>query len=475
MYQVMIVDDEKMIVNSLALGFDWKSCGFEVVATCTSSHEALRMIEFIRPDIVFTDIRMPGITGLDLMRKIRQKLPQIQFVIISGYADFSYAQEALRFGALSYCLKPLEDEEIQSVLETAKKELDARHLVIQSAFEKLLRQSTRTNSRNFLHALMPDIASEGEFCVAVCAGNARPLLAGNVSFSYIEVSEQCGLYVISSNAEYLNTFAFRTALLNAATNGQIISFAFQNVSQPEAFFETELDNLFNAAYSFFMHPLQVVLGSVPNGFFKADNSFLEAFSAAANKNKFGEMMDLLSQLTEEEQQHMDAGVAVAIHNICTTAIARAEGNSSPVELQHSFELTEHYRSFDIMRNTLLQRLGSLNGSVNMDLIRNQTLRNVLEYLNRHFSQAISFQELCELHNINGSYLSQLFKKELGITFTAYLTQLRMNRAKELLKTTNLRISEISDALGYDYYFNFTKLFKKEVGMTPKEYRNTYSQ
>ena len=111
----------------------------------------------------------------------------------------------------------------------------------------------------------------------------------------------------------------------------------------------------------------------------------------------------------------------------------------------------------------------------MDLIRNQTLRNVLEYLNRHFSQAISFQELCELHNINGSYLSQLFKKELGITFTAYLTQLRMNRAKELLKTTNLRISEISDALGYDYYFNFTKLFKKEVGMTPKEYRNTYSQ
>ena len=84
MYQVMIVDDEKMIVNSLALGFDWKRCGFEVVATCTSSHEALRMIEFIRPDIVFTDIRMPGLSGLDLLRKIRQKLPQIQFVVISA-------------------------------------------------------------------------------------------------------------------------------------------------------------------------------------------------------------------------------------------------------------------------------------------------------------------------------------------------------------------------------------------------------
>ena len=120
------------------------------------------------------------------------------------------------------------------------------------------------------------------------------------------------MYVIASNAEYLNTFAFRTALLNAATNGQIISFAFQSVSQPEAFFEKELDNLFNAAYSFFMHPLQVVLGPVPNGFFKPDNGFLEAFSAAANKNKFGEMMDLLNQLTEENQQHMDAGVAVAI-------------------------------------------------------------------------------------------------------------------------------------------------------------------
>ena len=471
MYQVMIVDDEKMIVNSLALGFDWKRCGFEVVATCTSSHEALRMIEFIRPDIVFTDIRMPGLSGLDLLRKIRQKLPQIQFVVISGYADFAYAQEALRFGALGYCLKPLEDEDIQGVLETAKRELDSRYLVIQSAFEKLLRQSSRQNSENFLRVLAPDIASEGTLYVAVCAGNARPLLAGNVCFTCIDVSDQCGLYVITSNAAYLHTFAFRTALLNAATSGQLTSFAFQSVSRPEVFFEQELDRLFNAAYSFFMHPLQVVLGQIPGETAAPDNSFLEAFSAAANKNKVGEMMDLLSKLTEERQQHMDAGTAVVIYNLCTTAISRAEGGSPPVTLHHSFELTEHYPSFDTMRNTLLRRLGVLNGSVDMDLIRNQTLRNVLEDLNQHFSQVISFQELCEHHNINGSYLSQLFKKELGITFTAYLTQLRINRAKELLKTTNMRISEISEALVYDYYFNFTKLFKKEVGMTPKEYRN----
>lgn len=121
MYQVILVDDEKMILNSLALGFDWNSNGFEVVATSTNSAEALRMIEFIRPDVVFTDIRMPGMSGIELMKKVHQDFPQIQFVVISGYSEFDYAREALTVGALAYCLKPLEDDEIEVALGRAKK------------------------------------------------------------------------------------------------------------------------------------------------------------------------------------------------------------------------------------------------------------------------------------------------------------------------------------------------------------------
>ncbi|MEG0901749.1 MAG: response regulator, partial [Clostridia bacterium] len=116
MHKVMIVDDERMIINSLALGFNWKSSGFEVIATATSGQEALRLLESLHPDVVFTDIKMPGTSGLDLMIEAKKRYPRLLFVVISGHADFTYAQKAIQLGAIAYCLKPLEDEDIQCAL-----------------------------------------------------------------------------------------------------------------------------------------------------------------------------------------------------------------------------------------------------------------------------------------------------------------------------------------------------------------------
>jgi len=108
MYKVMIVDDESWAIRGIRNAFDWDKHGFEIIGQFTSAFKAWEAIREKKPDLVFTDIRMPDISGLDLMKRAKAHDPDIEFVIVSGYAEFEYAQEALRCGALNYFLKPLD-------------------------------------------------------------------------------------------------------------------------------------------------------------------------------------------------------------------------------------------------------------------------------------------------------------------------------------------------------------------------------
>lgn len=468
MYQVMIVDDEPMVVNSLALGFDWNSRGFEVVATSTSSREAVDMIDFIRPDIVFTDIKMPGVSGVELMQKVHEKLPWIEFVVISGHADFTFAQQAIEVGALAYCLKPLGDERIDAALDKARRKLDARRMVRRSAMERFL-QDPETQAPALLDTVFDHTTLPQTMVLAVCCGNARSLLTGNVSFQEIEAQSGCNFYFITSNLPYLSGMAFRTGLLTASGQKQFRSFVYYQTDCPVEFLRKNLTRMLDAAYLHCIDPRKAVFGEGPVDFCGTHRDFLEQLQQLTSKNKCVDAMQLLQQLPEAEITSFLPGEACCIYNTCTDMLQRL-GDPTPGEaLRYPFGL-DTLGSFPTLLQDLQTRMGRLLRVADLERIKNQTLRQVLEYLHQHFTQPISFPELCEQYSISPSYLSQLFKKELRMTFTEYMTRLRLERAKELLATTTLRIVEISDKVGYDYYFNFTKLFKKEVGMTPKEYR-----
>ncbi|MDD4851199.1 MAG: response regulator [Gemmiger sp.] len=476
MYQVMIVDDEKMIINSLTLGFDWKSNGFEVVATATSSSAALKMIQFMRPDIVFTDIKMPGLSGIGLMSRVKQTLPQIKFVVISGYSDFSYAQQAIRLGALAYCLKPLENEDIADVLALAKQNLDATHAVIQSAFNKLLWQPSAETSESFLSALYSPEEMHHPLTVAVARGDARSLLSGNVGYTALEVSEGCNLYLISSNAVYLDSNAFQIALMNAAAEKRLDGFVYLPADDPAVFLAQRLGSLLDAAYAGFIDNANLPLGRADDALPTPSPALAEKFAAAANKNRPAEVLDLLSELTPQARARLTGADAVAIYNLSTELLCRVQNKAAEPKLVYSFELAARFADLAQMLSSLSKQMGTQNnGNINLDLVRNETLAQVLQYVHLNFAKPLSFQKICEAHSISPSYLSQLFKKELQINFMNYLYNLRLNYAKELLENTNMRVQEISEKVGFDYYYNFSKLFKREMGMTPKQYREEHQK
>ncbi len=126
MYKVLIVDDEAWVVKSLQMAIDWNAHDFEVVGSASDGEEALACIAELMPDLVVTDIRMPVMSGLELMEKARARWPLLQFVIISVYAEFEYARKAIDFGAAGYCLKPADEQEMAEMLKKVKARLDAQ-------------------------------------------------------------------------------------------------------------------------------------------------------------------------------------------------------------------------------------------------------------------------------------------------------------------------------------------------------------
>lgn len=126
MYGVCLVDDEYFVAKSLESRLDWESLGFRILGTAGSGAEAESLCARVRPELVFTDIRMPGMDGLELIRRLKARFPEMLFIVISGYAEFQYAKEALNLGAIGFCTKPFDDDELLAVLERARGRLDAR-------------------------------------------------------------------------------------------------------------------------------------------------------------------------------------------------------------------------------------------------------------------------------------------------------------------------------------------------------------
>ena len=463
MYKVLIVDDEKMIVNSLLLGFPWKQHDFEVVATASGGREALALMENLHPDGVMTDIKMPGMSGLELMSRCRERAPGTVFVVISGHAEFSFAQKALELGAAAYCLKPLENDEIAAALSKAKRLLTRSDELRHAALLRFLDAPSEENAG----ALLAPYDLSGQVGIGLSLGDALPLLSGSVPCIGFSLDEKCRLYLIPKDVACLESYAFRAALLGAVTSGALSAFVYDETDRPAWYLRERLTGLMDQLYAGFFSPERTALGRAQPPAAR-DTKWLDRFAALCNKNR---LFEALRALSDADAAQLTMRDALRIHNLCISLLCRLQNLPVPKAPRYGYELAARYPSFAKMRAALVRRLQQASGSAaDPERLHNETLARIVTEINRNFSRDLSFQALCTRYQINPSYLSQLFKKELDMTFTSYVNRLRIGYAKELLEGTTMLVSEISDRAGYENYLTFTKLFKKETGLTPKQYR-----
>lgn len=472
MYKVVIIDDEKWIIEGLKTGVDWNKYGFEVVGDAENGIKGLEILESYKPELVFTDIRMPGFNGLELIKKAKEKLPDSLFVILSGYAEFAYAQKAISYGIFDYCLKPFEIDDITELLDRASLRLSSKNNT-QTYNPFILYEAICTkdidNIRSILltNEIIPD--NKRSITPLVSLGkNVLEFVNGTKHISFKINTDKYGYLVYGQSPHNISECLLTNQKANIKSIG--LGFAVSELSE----IETSLETASIASYGVFF--------SGKFGIYK--NSSLEE----AYMNTL--LSDISDSLKRKDRLHF-------INSIETSRIAFHEGYFNIKTAYIFFNLITYLSCSDILSKhlsifddyeDLYKQFNDVNAMIDYlkentltyfsdknndkySLVEHGKIKEILKHINENLTKDISVTTLASKFYINPNYMCSLFKKEVGETIIEYISKRRIDYACKLLHETELPISDISEKCGFHDYFYFTKVFKKFNHTTPSIYRN----
>lgn len=515
MYRLIIVDDEEVIRNGLRTVVDWEALGFTVVGTFSNGNAALPYLRQHRVDVVLADIRMPRLSGLDLARILMIDKPETLVVILSGYDEFQYAQEAIDLNVFKYLLKPIKEGQLIRVFSRIKDTLDNRdprtdrehriEALRESAIEEWLSQGVE-------QALPPSVSGtldglgEGPRSVLLI----EPRVVGGSQEESVDLLGVCaGLRRILS--ESVPESEARSLLLRKAVQLGVVTVD-HSIEVAEELFGIALEE--SSGYP------GLALSAAVGGPVAEDRllprSFAEATEALSHRMYLGlgrliqrdECRTASSeegvQLSTEEcadalitgsPEQLTKGLRCAFSRLRELAITRQDtiqtlllsfmvrlreriaGVTPAVaatlpedaelhrEMEDCCTLDEYESRISELLMSALRVAGESSGS------KSAVITAALGYIHRSYSTDISLDAVATEVGVSAGYLSRLFKQVTGETFKGYLTRIRMQEAKRLLAGTGNRVYEIAEMVGYNDQHYFSEVFRKESGLSPLEYRN----
>lgn len=531
MLKVVIADDEVRICKLLRVLVDWEQLGFEIVAEEHDGTSLIARVRELQPQLVITDIRMPGLSGLELLHQLREEGNQVEVLIMSGYREFDYVHEALRNGASDYLLKPVSRNVLEETLKGVRTRVaegmqkenereqvkEVLHYVSsrrgRELMEAILTENLRSTSREkILEEYHCDYRKPYLFTVTVKSGirnfdmqKASVLLNRQFSSQIEKTFKEAGLTcacAMTRNCHYLLAEAGSTKEMEEILNTLIrdlrvflpqaegsylaVGYADADLSDLSRSLcrsrEAMLDHLFAG--------MGQVLSYRDHGRVNPDK-LINIRSAAA-------IQQVLTNCSEGKlQQLMDEYVS-RIRETCTESESGAGAftcfEALQAQLVHMTELifTEaEIRDIPAGFTDLLDLCGSFGtvaqlftseaASLEQTIVsmkeskEKKPVRQLRQIISERYMEPLSLEGLAEELQMTPAYISRLFKKEIGENFTAYLNTVRLEKAKEMLSTTDEPASNIALSIGYSDEKYFMRLFKKETGLTTGEYRRLYGE
>lgn len=530
MYSVFIVEDEIVIREGVKQLVAWEEYGFTFIGGAPDGEMAWPIIQKQKPDIVITDIKMPFMDGLALSRLIKKELPGTIVIILSGHDDFSYAQEAIAIGVNQYLLKPLSKDQLVEVLLEVKKKKDEDFAQTQYniQFANEVREYLSSSMRGFFDALVSgnlsvpnllershklglDLTAERYNIVLFLLG--EDILQDDYSSSIEEVQ-----YEIShtfSDTDHFVVFGAGmgvTAFLVKANEGDILQYTqecidtLNRICQPmensihwvvvagqpvfrlsaiaECYKETRkaLFNMEAGAYKFAKGlPDSVSIDFNPNEMDanKLDPRLIEKFlSNGLHKDIESFAEDYFDGFGLESvksfifRYYVVLNIQFAVNAFMEKIGTDKSKNYNPESKKQ--ELEEALSSIDGSKKYVVQLLSEamlLRDNAALSRYKGM-LSNVVSHMKENFSNPeLNLNTVAQIANVTPTHFSAVFSQQMGKTFVEYLTELRIEKAKELLCCTSDGSSEIALKVGYNdpHYFSF--LFKKINGCSPRDYRN----
>ena len=538
MYRVMIVDDEPLILAGIASLLDWKEYGCEISGKAANGQQALKLMEEQKPDIVITDIKMPGMDGIGFMKAVKERgWDDVIFILLTNLEEFSLARQALSLGAVEYLVKmELTEEKLADSLKLAMERREMKRKA--EAAGTAVTVSREEAVRGYIEKLLTD---GGTFSGGASSGNAGEASAQNQGEGYDSCLRRPVLAIISFNYGYegfssdftredqkkVISFAeniieqmvkgyfdhsclvrreLNSLVLVMSTDGiedyreQIRSLGEKIISVVKDYFEVSVSvavssrkeslgefgallyEAMSATNHYFYHSLDPVVfyseecetsarhtGSFHIGFLKKDLSQAVALN---DSGRLEEILDQVACLLREHNPSRQQAVN-ACANLYFFLSSFFEDGEEP-DFPYEVNIMENLGRLGTL-GQIIQWINWFKEAVSGILERRRDTRvdkiaeMVREYVMEHYKERITLGQAAEALNISQGYLSTAFKKQSGESFTNYVSAIKIEKAKELIASHQYMMYEVSDLLGFDTPFYFSKVFKKVTGMSPKEY------
>lgn len=534
--KVFLVEDEMVIRRGIKNSIDWEKEGYIFCGEASDGELAYPMIIKEKPDILITDIRMPFMDGLELCKLVKEELPNIKILILSGYDEFDYAKEAIRLGVTEYLLKPISSgkllEALNGVSESIRREKEDKDLV--RKYMEEMRENTEHEKQKFFEQMiagnlsMADALETGKkYEMNLSAGMYNLLL---FRFTLGEENRKSGEllgeaeYAIKKLTERLEyVFEFQRdvegwAFLLMADNEEQMSERvkelskdleeimknystiayFGGIGQPVARLR-ELEESFREAERALAARFTMELNRIISvddirmaqnvdtlddieitsfGEIEKTRTMLEKFLNNGVEDEIDEFVDVyINELPEENlksvlmRQYIIMDAYIVMMSFCEK-IEGIEGEmqAQSEELKNSMKTIQTVEEIKNYIRMLLKKIIGVR-----DTISGRRYSDIIEIAKdqirkTYMSDEISLNTIAAEVGMSPSYFSSIFSKEMGKTFVEYLTEIRMDRAKELLMCSSMKTSEIGYEVGYKDPHYFSYIFKKTQNCTPKEFR-----
>jgi two-component system response regulator YesN len=532
MYKVIIVDDEAVVRNGLKNTINWSEHGFELIGDYANGREAWEAVEQHKPELIISDISMPFMDGLELAGLVSAQFPYIKMIILTGYDEFEYAQQAIRLKVSDFVLKPITAQEIRKLLDRVRAEMDeeTKHREDIGRLNSQLSQSLPLLKERFLERLVAvglgkaEIEERFGYFVLPTVSPLYMVMVVDIDdfgdrelFSYehdVEFLRFAAFDIFKETLEQGDVMLLRTreermvAIIGGPDNESLL---YERVFSLAEEVRHRIEKYLKFTVTIGIGRTCAYIEQLPLSY-KSALSVLD-YRFLLGKNRVLSILDMEGKPSTPLPPNLDwdrklasavkTGSIQDAFQLIENGVAELKTSLAPIEacflqmqkvvlsLMNSIQEIVAYdqeashdrqmRLMDVYRFKTLDEveiwLKEVVRSVISTIAENRShftdmqIHRAVEYIDTNYANdKMSLQELCRHVLMSTSYFSLVFKQHTGETFIEYLTGVRIAKAKEILTNTTLKFYEIAEQVGYKDPNYFSILFKKHTGTTPKDYR-----
>ncbi len=526
MARLLLVEDEHIVRLSLISLVDWESNNIQIVGEATNGKQALDFLNSNDVDLIITDINMPVMNGLELISEVKKRWPSLSILVLSAYDDYNLVRQAFKLGIQDYILKSeMEPEQVLDlVLKTIRSNVSVEDSSSQSFSNidkayvlKCLSDGTyienmteeKLNNNNFR------FDTNKYYSCVILLDDFKQISSRFANDDYKELIK----HIINIVSATLSKQKYGEVI---CINPEIYHIILTNQSNSLAVKRRDLETLLKAIQhslkAYLDVSISVGISKEASGLFSLHHSYTEAYGCARLRYLYGKGNILFSEdanLIRQREFQRILGKEKAL----LSAIKELDERHVILELNNVLELISSFKSESIkdligyyleLIFALITELNNFD-SVESQIFEHNTnfyaiisqfetkeeihnwfrnfvtniinymvkssndnesyiIRQVKKFIKTKYMQRIGLAEVAEYVELSEGYLSRLFVNETGETFVHYLTRIRMEEAVKLLLDTNMKVYEVSEAVGYDNYEHFSRVFKKTLGMSPNAYK-----